>query len=141
MDSNPSPYAVRTSKPSFISGGLAVLDYAEFLADEYPKALRKAIKQATYEEQTALRENADTNSEWSGLADGLSVRFDNQQTMFVYGTEDAPENAQKSKDLEYGVPTKNAPSPLLRTFAKSRETDLGKKIADLVDKELVKRYK
>lgn len=141
MDSNPSPCTVGTSKTSLISGELSIMGYAEFLSKEYPKALRKAITQAVEDEQTALRESADTNSEWSDLADGLSVRYDSEQTAFVYGTEDAPENSQKSKDLEYGVPTKTAPNPLLRSFAKSREFDLGERVAKLVDKDLASRYR
>ena len=131
--------SVSTSSQSFLSGNLEIIKYATWLAAEYPKALSKAIAQARYEEQESLRDSSTGDPSWGGLTDSLSVTYNPDDASFVYGVTD--ENHQKAKDLEYGVPDKSAPSPLLRSFAKSRETDLGKRISTLVDNDLKGRYK
>jgi hypothetical protein len=141
MDAQPSSPAVRTSRPSFIDGELEIIKYAQFLATEYPKALRKAIKQAVKEEQSALQEAASNDGDWNQLANNMSVRYNTETADVVYGVTTGKQAMQKATDLEYGVPQQNAPRPLLRSFAKSREHDFGKRVEELVEMELRNKYR
>jgi hypothetical protein len=141
MDAQPSSPAVRTSRPSFIDGELEIIKYAQFLSTEYPKALRKAIKQAVKEEQSALQEAANNDGDWNQLTDKMSVNYNPETADIVYGVTTGKQAMQKATDLEYGVPEKNAPRPLLRSFAKSREHDFGKRVEELVELELRNKYR
>lgn len=131
-----------TSGSSFMSGNLEIIRYAEFLAKEYPKAIAAAIKKAEKREQTALRSAAQKSvAGWSDLTENLEVVYDEASAQFVYGVAGDSEAALRATDLEYGVPSKNAPSPLIRSVTKERETDLGKFITDDIESRLNRKYR
>jgi hypothetical protein len=98
MDAQPSSPAVRTSRPSFIDGELEIVRYAQFLATEYPKALRKAIKQAVKEEQSALQEAASNDGDWNQLANSMSVRYNTETADVVYGVTTGKQAMQKARE-------------------------------------------
>lgn len=133
--------ASQTNK-SFISGVPEIVNYAEFLAREYLPALSEAIMEAVEMEQGLLKERAyNSPDNWSALYEDMSVSFNPETSEFVYGVPGNTENALKATDLEYGVPSQNAPNPLVRSFVKEREQDLGKDIANAVSRRLNGRYR
>jgi hypothetical protein len=140
IDSTPAS-AQLTSSSSLISGNLEIIRYVEFLAKEYPKAIAAAIKKAEKREQSALRSAAKKSATgWSEITEDLDVVYDESSSQFVYGIAGDSNAALRATDLEYGVPTKNAPSPLIRSVAKERELDLGKFITDEIESRLNRKY-
>jgi hypothetical protein len=134
--------AARSSRPSFISGEFEVVRYAEFLAKEYAKALAQAIKESTKEETIALQERAkNSKTDWAKVSDSLKVTYNESTGTVDYGITDNDEKARLATDLEYGVPTKVAPQPLLRSQVLGNQTELSNKIANKVHAKLTAKYR
>ena len=126
----------------FISGMPEIVKYAKFLAKELPYAVRLAMIQALKEEEQLLRTDAgDSSTGWADLQSNISIAFDEKNEIVIHGVTGNSAAAIKATDLEYGVPGKNAASPLLRSFVKEREKDLGDLISEKVDKILKDKYK
>jgi len=134
--------AARSSRPSFISGEFEVVRYAEFLAKEYAKALAQAIKESTKEETIALQERAkNSKTDWAKVSDSLKVTYNESTGTVDYGITGNDEKARLATDLEYGVPTKVAPQPLLRSQVLGNQTELSNKIANKVHAKLTAKYR
>ena len=132
----------RSSRPSFISGEFEVVRYAEFLAKEYAKALAQAIKESTKEETIALQERAkNSKTDWAKVSDSLKVTYNESTGTVDYGITGNDEKARLATDLEYGVPTKVAPQPLLRSQVLGNQTELSNKIANKVHAKLTAKYR
>lgn len=134
--------AARSSRPSFISGEFEVVRYAEFLAKEYAKALAQAIKESTKEETIALQERAkNSKTDWAKVSDSLKVTYNESTGTVDYGITGNDEKTRLATDLEYGVPTKVAPQPLLRSQVLGNQTELSNKIANKVHAKLTAKYR
>lgn len=134
--------AARSSGPSFISGEFEVVRYAEFLAKNYASALAQAIKESTKEETQALKERAkNSKTDWSKVSDSLEVNYNESTGTIDYGISGNDEKARLATDLEYGVPTKVAPQPLLRSQVLGNQTELSNKIANKVHAKLTVKYR
>lgn len=134
--------AVRSSRPSFISGEFEVVRYAEFLAKNYASALAQAIKESTKEETIALQKRAkESKTNWTKVSDSLEVTYNENTGNVDYGITGNDEKARLATDLEYGVPTKVAPQPLLRSQVLNTQTELSNKIADKVHSKLTAKYR
>ena len=134
--------AARSSRPSFISGEFEVVRYAEFLAKNYASALAQAIKESTKEETQALKERAkNSKTDWSKVSDSLEVNYNESTGTIDYGISGDDEKARLATDLEYGVPTKVAPQPLLRSQVLGNQTELSNKIANKVHAKLTAKYR
>jgi len=134
--------AVRSSRPSFISGEFEVVRYAEFLAKEYAGALAQAINESTKEETQLLKEKAkNSKTDWVKVSDSLEVNYNENTGTIDYGITGNDEKARLATDLEYGVPTKNAPQPLLRSQVLGNQTELSNKIANKVHAKLKAKYR
>ena len=134
--------AARSSRPSFISGEFEVVRYAAFLAKEYASALAQAIKESTKEETQALKERAkNSKTDWSKVSDSLEVNYNESTGTIDYGIPGNDEKARLATDLEYGVPTKVAPQPLLRSQVLGNKTELSNKIANKVHAKLTAKYR
>lgn len=134
--------AARSSRPSFISGEFEVVRYAAFLAKEYASALAQAIKESTKEETQALKERAkNSKTDWSKVSDSLEVNYNESTGTIDYGISGDDEKARLATDLEYGVPTKVAPQPLLRSQVLGNQTELSNKIANKVHAKLTAKYR
>jgi len=132
----------RSSRPSFISGEFEVVRYAEFLAKEYAKALAQAIKESTKEETLALQKRAKhSKTDWAKVSDSLEVVYNESTGNIDYGIPGNDEKARLATDLEYGVLTKIAPQPLLRSQVLNTQTELSNKIADKVHSKLTAKYR
>ena len=132
----------RSSRPSFISGEFEVVRYAAFLAKEYASALAQAIKESTKEETQALKERAkNSKTDWSKVSDSLEVNYNESTGTIDYGIHGNDEKARLATDLEYGVPTKVAPQPLLRSQVLGNKTELSNKIANKVHAKLTAKYR
>lgn len=134
-------YTPQYSK-GFIQGLPDIVNYAKFLQSEFPKAFAIALQETLQEEQAILQEDAyDSTAGWSGLSSALSVDFDTATEYIVHGIPGDKKESRKATDLEYGVPGKNAPAPLIRSFVKDRELDLGENISKRIDTILKDKYK
>jgi len=134
--------AARSSRPSFISGEFEVVRYAEFLAKNYASALAQAIKESTKEETIALQKRAkESKTNWTKVSDSLEVTYNENTGNVDYGITGNDEKARLATDLEYGVPTKVAPQPLLRSQVLNTQTELSNKIADKVHSKLTAKYR
>lgn len=134
--------AARSSRPSFISGEFEVVRYAEFLAKNYASALAQAIKESTKEETIALQERAkNSKTDWTKVSDSLEVTYNESTGTVDYGITGNDEKARLATDLEYGVPTKVAPQPLLRSQVLGNQTELSNKIANKVHAKLTAKYR
>lgn len=134
--------AARSSRPSFISGEFEVVRYAEFLAKNYASALAQAIKESTKEETIALQERAkNSKTDWTKVSDSLEVTYNESTGTVDYGISGNDEKARLATDLEYGVPTKVAPQPLLRSQVLGNQTELSNKIANKVHAKLTAKYR
>lgn len=134
--------AARSSRPSFISGEFEVVRYAEFLAKNYASALAQAIKESTKEETIALQERAkNSKTDWTKISDSLEVTYNESTGTVDYGISGNDEKARLATDLEYGVPTKVAPQPLLRSQVLGNQTELSNKIANKVHAKLTAKYR
>ena len=134
--------AARSSRPSFILGEFEVVRYAEFLAKNYASALAQAIKESTKEETQALKERAkNSKTDWSKVSDSLEVNYNEGTGTIDYGIPSNDEKARLDTDLEYGVPTKVAPQPLLRSQVLGNQTELSNKIANKVHSKLTAKYR
>ncbi len=134
--------AARSSRPSFISGEFEVVRYAEFLAKNYASALAQAIKESTKEETAALKEKAkNSKTDWTKVSDSLQVVYNESTGTVDYGISGNDEKARLATDLEYGVPTKVAPQPLLRSQVLGNQTELSNKIANKVHAKLTAKYR
>ena len=134
--------AARSSRPSFILGEFEVVRYAEFLAKNYASALAQAIKESTKEETQALKERAkNSKTDWSKVSDSLEVNYNEGTGTIDYGIPGNDEKACLATDLEYGVPTKVAPQPLLRSQVLGNKTELSNKIANKVHSKLTAKYR
>lgn len=132
----------RSSRPSFISGEFEVVRYAEFLAKEYAKALAQSIKESTKEETIALQERAkNSKTDWAKVSDSLKVTYNENTGNVDYGITGDDEKARLATDLEYGVPTKVAPQPLLRSQVLGNQTKFSNKIANKVHAKLTAKYR
>jgi len=132
----------RSSRPSFISGEFEVVRYAEFLAKNYASALAQAIKESTKEETIALQKRAkESKTNWTKVSDSLEVTYNENTGNVDYGITGNDEKARLATDLEYGVPTKVAPQPLLRSQVLNTQTELSNKIADKVHSKLTAKYR
>lgn len=142
MSTSTSAASKRTSRPSFIDGEFEVVRYAEFLAKEYPKALAAAIKESVKEETAALKDAArNSDTPWMGMVSKLGVNYNENSGMVEYGIPNDDESSRSATDLEYGVPNVNDPQPLLRSFVKQRESELGNIISDKVAQRLNGKYR
>lgn len=138
---NPHNAAPVNSK-GFISGMPEIVKYAKFLSKELPHAVRLGMVQALKEEEQVLRTDAsDSTTGWADLQSNLSIAFDEKNEVVIHGIAGNSDAAIKATDLEYGVPGKNPASPLLRSFVKEREKELGDLISEKVDKILKDKYK
>jgi len=134
--------AARFSRPSFISGEFEVVRYAEFLAKNYASALAQAIKESTKEETSALQERAkNSKTDWAKISDSLEVTYNESTGNVDYGITGNDEKARLATDLEYGVPTKVAPQPLLRSQVLGNQTEFSNKIANKVHAKLTAKYR
>lgn len=134
--------AARSSRPSFISGEFEVVRYAEFLAKNYASALAQAIKESTKEETSALQERAkNSKTDWAKVSDSLEVTYNESTGNVDYGITGNDEKARLATDLEYGVPTKVAPQPLLRSQVLGNQTEFSNKIANKVHAKLTAKYR
>lgn len=134
--------AARSPRPSFISGEFEVVRYAEFLAKNYASALAQAIKESTKEETSALQERAkNSKTDWAKVSDSLEVTYNENTGNVDYGITGNDEKARLATDLEYGVPTKVAPQPLLRSQVLGNQTELSNKIANKVHAKLTAKYR
>jgi len=134
--------AARSSRPSFISGEFEVVRYAEFLAKNYASALAQAIKESTKEETSALQERAkNSRTDWAKVSDSLEVTYNESTGNVDYGITGNDEKARLATDLEYGVPTKVAPQPLLRSQVLGNQTEFSNKIANKVHAKLTAKYR
>lgn len=132
----------RSSRPSFISGEFEVVRYAEFLAKNYASALAQAIKESTKEETIALQKRAkESKTNWTKVSDSLEVTYNENTGNVDYGITGNDEKARLATDLEYGVPTKVAPQPLLRSQVLGNQTELSNKIANKVHAKLTAKYR
>lgn len=132
----------RSSRPSFISGEFEVVRYAEFLAKNYANALAQAIKESTKEETIALQKRAkESKTNWTKVSDSLEVTYNENTGNVDYGITGNDEKARLATDLEYGVPTKVAPQPLLRSQVLGNQTELSNKIANKVHAKLTAKYR
>ena len=119
-----------------------IVKYAKFLAKELPNAVRLGMVQALKEEEQVLKTDAsDSSTGWATLQNDISISFDEKNEIVIHGIPGNSAAAVKATDLEYGVPGKNAASPLLRSFVKEREKELGDLISEKVDKILKDKYK
>lgn len=135
--------SARSSRPSFLSGTLEIVKYAEFLSKEYAKALAQSIKEISREETKELRKKAkESSTAWARVASDLESRYNEGTGNFEYGVMDQrTTSARVATDLEYGVPKQNAPQPLLRSHAISTQKELGDRIANKVHARLKEKYR
>jgi len=135
--------SARSSRPSFLSGTLEIVKYAEFLSKEYAKALAKSIKEVAQEETKELRKKAkESSTAWARVSADLESRYNEKTGNFEFGVMDQrTTNARVATDLEYGVPKQNAPQPLLRSHAISNQKELGDRIANKVHAKLKEKYR
>lgn len=135
--------SARSSRPSFLSGTLEIVKYAEFLSKEYAKALAKSIKEVAQEETKELRKKAkESSTAWARVSSDLESRYNEKTGNFEFGVMDQrTTNARIATDLEYGVPKQNAPQPLLRSHAISNQKELGDRIANKVHTKLKEKYR
>ena len=135
--------SARSSRPSFLSGTLEIVKYAEFLSKEYAKALAKSIKEVAQEETKELRKKAaESRTAWATVSSDLESRYNEKTGNFEFGVMDQQTNsALVATDLEYGVPNQNAPQPLLRSHTVSNQKALGDRIANKVHALLKAKYK
>lgn len=132
----------RSSRPSFIDGNFEIVKYAEFLSKEYARALAQAIKEVTKEETTELQKKAkDSSTAWSTLSNNVDAKYNEETGNFEYGIKGNSEQARMATDLEYGVPSKVAPQPLLRSHVLSNQNGVGNKIAEKVHVKLKAKYR
>lgn len=141
--STESMSSARSSRPSFLSGTLEIVKYAEFLSKEYAKALAQSIKEVSKEETKELRKKAkESSTAWSRVSSDLESRYNEKTGSFEFGVMDQrTKSAKIATDLEYGVPKQNAPQPLLRSHTVSNQKELGDRIANKVHAKLKEKYR
>ena len=104
--------------------------------------MAQAIKESTKEETQALKERAkNSKTDWSKVSDSLEVNYNESTGTIDYGIPGNDEKARLATDLEYGVPTKVAPQPLLRSQVLGNKTELSNKIANKVHAKLTAKYR
>lgn len=135
--------SARSSRPSFLSGTLEIVKYAEFLSKEYAKALAQSVKEIAGEETKELRKKAkESSTAWARVSSDLESRYNEKTGNFEFGIMDQrTSSALIATDLEYGVPKQDAPQPMLRSHVASTQTELGNRIANKVHAKLKEKYR
>jgi hypothetical protein len=129
------PQQIAPSGSSWFQGVPTVIATVSDFLENIDDILTEAVTAATQEMTVELRKAAEQYEDWKPYVDRLSVQW-GEDGGFVYTFEGTDEEIQKMVGLEYGRERNSVPQSVTRKVAFRMETQGGKTIQKILEREL-----
>ncbi len=114
MNGSSTTYS-NTGSDGIITGAFGVVNYAEYILNNYDSIVKNALDEEAKTRQKQLRKMARaSDTDWKDLARYIKVQYNHEERMFSY-TVEGKKNQEKAMNLEYG----NGPTPPVPFFRSS----------------------
>lgn len=128
-----------TGSDGIFTGSFGVVDYAEYILNNYDDVLSKTLKEHAKEAQRQLRKQArESETGWRDIAKHIRVEYKHDERNFVYSVK-GKKNQETAMNLEFGNGA-TPPTPLLRPAILQSQFDTEYSINRRLGSEFMKGY-